>query len=457
MNSHPGASQSYFRVGTDDYFLNFDSSGKLTLKVTNFDLIAGSDNNTIKITSNSESNPIDVGNGQFKVTWAGKVIAQNAEIHGSIYANYIEAITGGKIGGWTITKDSLSKGGAVLHGTNGTITLGASAGADSGTYFHVSNAGFLTATGAELTTLVVKGKAHFTSTSYIGINVTPNSAYDLYVNGKTYLRGNIGIGIAPNDNWGLRVNGDTRIGGNLGIGTDPVDDYDVKATGDIYIGGKIYLGGTSTWLQLYSNGIWFEGNLLTFNTSYIQVGQGGNTCTMTFLGGSTFQMGANSEFKLLSGSKAYFSDPENILVDGTMTLDEYVREAAGIINIGTAKTVGYAQTASKIGSNASTWTSLGSATKPVYLNNGVFTECDSYPSGVPSYSTSNNGQVLKVVNGALSWSTDNDTKAWSSITGKPTTFTPKSHDHTGTSHRHKIIINGTTYYTEYTSMVLSGP
>ena len=62
-----------------------------------------------------------------------------------------------------------------------------------------------------------------------------------------------------------------------------------------------------------------------------------------------------------------------------------------------------------------------------------------------------------MVNGALSWSTDNDTKAWSSITGKPTTFTPKSHDHTGTSHRHKIIINGTTYYTEYTSMVLSGP
>ena len=90
-------------------------------------------------------------------------------------------------------------------------------------------------------------------------------------------------------------------------------------------------------------------------------------------------MGANSEFKLLSGSKAYFSDPENILVDGTMTLDEYVREAA----------------ASKIGSNASTWTTLGSASKPIYLNNGVFTECNEISShSHGSYSVSDRYAVI---------------------------------------------------------------
>jgi hypothetical protein len=155
LNSHPGAGQNYFRIGTDDYFLKFNNSGDLTLKVTNFDLIAGSGSNTIKITSNKDTNPIDVGNGQFKVTWAGKVIAQNAEIHGSIYANYIEAITGGKIGGWTISKDSLSSGKGEINGTDGTITFGKS-GAQGDTYFSVSNTGFLTATGAELDTLTVK-------------------------------------------------------------------------------------------------------------------------------------------------------------------------------------------------------------------------------------------------------------------------------------------------------------
>jgi hypothetical protein len=236
----------------------------------------------------SENWRIIAGNA-FGVTRDGHVYASAATISGTITA------TGGKIGGWTIDGNDLTCNNVVLDGDDGSIRGSAISGGSitgslitNGSTFNVTAEGALSATSAILTTLTVKGATTFTDTAYIGVNVTPNSAYDLYVNGKTYLIGNIGIGVAPSDKWGLRVSGDTRIGGNLGIGADPVADYDIKAVGDIYIGGKIYLGGTSTWMQLYSNGIWFEGNLLTFNTSYIQVGQGGSSCIMTFLGGSTF-------------------------------------------------------------------------------------------------------------------------------------------------------------------------
>lgn len=198
MNSHPGASQSYFRVGTDSYFLDFNSSGKLTLKVTNFDLIAGSGSNTIKITSNSESNPIDVGNGQFKVTWAGKLIAQNADIYGKVEATELIATSKGTIGGWQIDSTRLYYGtGVELNGSAGTMTFGGGGGAETSSYFHVSNAGKITATGAELTTLKVKTEAVFTNSCQtkiegnLGINTEPEKAYDLVVKGKASFTGNI--------------------------------------------------------------------------------------------------------------------------------------------------------------------------------------------------------------------------------------------------------------------------
>ena len=45
---------------------------------------------------------------------------------------------------------------------------------------------------------------------------------------------------------------------------------------------------------------------------------------------------------------------------------------------------------------------------------------------------------------------------WDDISGKPTSFTPKGHDHYGTSHSHSVTVNGTTYSTTSNGMELYG-
>ena len=49
-----------------------------------------------------------------------------------------------------------------------------------------------------------------------------------------------------------------------------------------------------------------------------------------------------------------------------------------------------------------------------------------------------------------------DSLDWSDITGKPSSYWPSNHDHTGTKHRHKITIDGKDYYTGYTTMTFTG-
>lgn len=68
-----------------------------------------------------------IGSG-FGVTKAGKLYARNANIGGSIYADYIEA-GDGTIGGWTIGTTSLSAGGCTLN-SNGTISGGTITGSN---------------------------------------------------------------------------------------------------------------------------------------------------------------------------------------------------------------------------------------------------------------------------------------------------------------------------------------
>lgn len=78
-------------------------------------LIPDNDNDkAIEITYNKET--------KFSVDYTGKMEAQNAVVHGDIYANYIEANTGGNIGGWTINANQLSGGSTTLHSTGGITT-----------------------------------------------------------------------------------------------------------------------------------------------------------------------------------------------------------------------------------------------------------------------------------------------------------------------------------------------
>lgn len=60
-------------------------------------------------------------NPNFSVTHDGFLNASTANITGDIYANYLEATTGGKIANWTITKDALNGGKLVLT-RNGYVT-----------------------------------------------------------------------------------------------------------------------------------------------------------------------------------------------------------------------------------------------------------------------------------------------------------------------------------------------
>lgn len=298
-------------------------------------------------------NGTDLDNAIFSVTNQGVVTMKRGSITIGDVFSISEAgelfATSGTIGGWNISPSKLSKGVIELLDT-GTIQ----STKDNLTINGVTGA--LSATSADFTTITIRGKTHFTSTAYVGINVTPNSKYDLYVNGKTYLKGNIGIGLAPNDDYTLRTNG------------------------SIYVSGEgNSIGNDGCALKFYANGLWCTGNLMTLDISYCQVGQS-NACTMTFLNGSVLNLYGDFH---LSGD-AYFTAPNNIIVDGTKTLPQYIEAISSGEDGVTA--IGYAHTAHKIGTSASNFTSTGNATTPIYLKNGEFVECSAYPD-LTSYAT----------------------------------------------------------------------
>ena len=380
-------------------------SGKELKAYSGFTLQAYKGNQYVLLDALASDYPLKVYGSDdkyFQVNWNGGLQATGADIQGTINADSgsfngtITAIDG-EIGGWKIGTTTLT-GGNVTLDSGGSITI-----KDAST-FHVNSSGHLTCTSATIGGWTVSSSSsgfsngsNFSMTptgiSFTGtggsftvskdgtvtvnkINVTTKATFTETC--QIHITGNVGINRIPLTAYDLAVNGKTYLSGAIGIGTPPVDTYDLKVNGDTYIGGTLYLGSTSTYLKLYSNGIWFQGNLLTFNTSYIQVGQGGVATTMTFLAGSTLTLGAGSTFNLGTGSTANFSAPENIMI-GEKTLPEYIdsMDSFSLITIPGSKTkaVGYAVTAQKIGTSASAWTTLGSATKPIYLNNGVFTEC----------------------------------------------------------------------------------
>lgn len=370
-------------------------------------------------TADEKAYPIRVTDN-FKVSWNGSIEATGGTftninaVGGNFQGiNVTGDFTSGTISGSTIYASALYAGGANAGSSqstdtqlvattdgvtikNATIQGGNVSG--TGAYYGLSSEGVLTGRSATLEALTITKTATFTDTCQttihgnLGINIQAHKSYDLYVKGISYFKDHIGIGTKPDENYTLTTNGDIYVGGS----------------------GSVYVGGKSTFIKPYSNGIWFEGNLLTFNTSYIQVGQGSATTEMTFLNGSTLTLGKGSTFILGTGSTAYFQSPENIVI-GEQTLPQYIdsMDSFSFITIpgSNTKAVGYAVTAQKIGDSASVFTSLGNATTPVYLENGKFILCDTYPSSpLPAYSSSDKNSVLKVnSSGNLYWGTDNNT------------------------------------------------
>lgn len=312
-----------------DFSVTYD--GKV--KMTKGSITLGEGENQFKVTDTGE---LTLGTNAFKVTSDGELtLGTKFKVtkEGKMTA------TSGTIGGWEITPNKLSKGVIELLDSGTIRSIKENLTIDGET-------GKLSATSAEFTEVTIKGKTSFTNTAYIGINMTPNPSYDLAVNGTTYLKGNIGIGMTPHKDYTLRTNGSIYVNGE----------------------GKS-IGNDACALRFYANGLWCKGNLLTIDTTFVQVGQS-SAVTMTFFQGSKLQL--YGDFTI-SGN-AYFNAPHNIIVGGSETLPQY------ITRLGTGEdatvAIGYAHTAQKIGTSAKNFSSKGDASTPIYLLNGEFKTCN---------------------------------------------------------------------------------
>lgn len=471
LNSHPGDGGNYLRVGTDNYYLRFTASKELEIRAKTFDLIAGSSGKQIKINSAAETYPLQIAS-DFKVSWDGVLSASNAVISGNITATTLTATQSGKIGGWTIDGNRLYSSTAEIHGGNGTMTFGggsSSGGAESSTYFHVSNAGKITATGAELTTLEVKTSAKFTNTCQthiegnLGVNIAPDKTYDMKIQGKTWFKG---------DGWfhGNLYMGDTgasRIYANAA--TDNCIYFDSNqiymagstvalAAGIVRVGknpdvnsadsSTVYIGGTT---HVYSD-FHYHKTITCYNGGTPKPGKTGTFKTSNWFGGSLKLSFING---IMVGSSDDGTDIEDL---ESATLPSITGNAGACLTVNaTAENVEwkkfYAPTTK--GTAGSVWSSSGSGedatpgwrtmkellnppqSANAFLSNsiggggsqGVNVGLKWVTLYAPT-TTGTDGQVWTSTGSGGNWESVPAT-TWSNLSGKPTSFTPSSHTHGG--------------------------
>lgn len=412
LKSSPNSNEYYLRVGTQNIgYIQLAANGTLSLMATNFNLSA----------TDAQQNTIYIGNTPLPTTVNGKAINALLKIgnnfgvtaDGTVYMHNIQA-TGGTIGGWNIDDKKLyykkSNGSitASLNGSNGTMTFGIKN--DSSTsYFDVTSDGFVTAKGADLTTLTVRQKAVFTDTClvevsgnmYINVNTNNsipmydgNTKYDLYVTGYSRFNKNLGIGMTPdkklkNKNGaefecGLCVNLSTYIKSNLFMAGDIVSADDPSCWISF---GKI--SGQS------SAGTWIYGAMASLFANTIQLGNSGSnddgTPKSVINSFGTF----NQHGPMTINGNLKVTNDTTFLI-GEKTLAAYIDS---IVDDGSGKG------ASK------TW-----------VNNKI-TELKSWISN--------------------SFAESSHTHGWSQITDKPETYTPSSHTHDYASSSHSHSGSGT--------------
>lgn len=378
----------------------------------------------------------------FGVTRSGALYASSAHVTGTITAN------SGTIGKWTITTggnlQSVNNS-VVLNGTSGNITgarvyanvlkAGGNGNSDGsyiltadgssvnitgatikgnnngGTYaYQLTSAGKLTATSAELTTLTVKGALTVTDSAKakiegpLGINMDPSSTYDLSVDGKSYLNGNIGIGCVPSTEQLNKSDVSLTVAGAAWVKAD------LHMSGNIYSksGPRNYISFEGTANGSTSGGVWLYGEITSLFATTVQLGIDDKTTTNVY---------GNMSF-LNTGAKVTLTKPENVEVyydNKYVTLPAYIKAAAGkLFNFslfGDDKDIAVA----------------GGAFKLVNSNNLTTLEAPT--------SQGTNGQILKT--------TGSGETEWSSIS--------LSHNHG--SHSHTIYyktatINGVTVITD---------
>ncbi|MFA6401773.1 MAG: tail fiber domain-containing protein [Salinivirgaceae bacterium] len=102
---------------------------------------------------------------------------------------------------------------------------------------------------------LVNAQIEMNSSGSVGLGITPNSSYKLYVNGYSYLNSNVGIGVAPSSSYKLYVNGYSYLNSSVGIGVAPSSSYKLYVNGDSYLNSNVGIGvAPSSSYKLYVNG-----------------------------------------------------------------------------------------------------------------------------------------------------------------------------------------------------------
>ena len=179
---------------------------------------------------------IGLGAGKFYVTSAGKLTAEDATIKGKITTSDITA-TGGTIGGFKITSSYLAKGKTSYSDANDGVYIGTTGIGLGKGKFHVTSAGKLTATDANIT-----GKITSTEGSIGGWTIGQNM-----INGKSGAcearmskaaignSGSVVFGVYDGSKWVSYIDGV----GNLYTNNATVTGTLQTGVGDAVIKGKI--------------------------------------------------------------------------------------------------------------------------------------------------------------------------------------------------------------------------
>lgn len=309
-------------------------------------------------------------------------------------------------------------------------------------------------------------KAYADSNNYIEINADPNVTYPLRVtnNFRVSWDGTVNAtgGTFTNINAiGGTFSGNISVEGTFSGGT--IVGASIYAA-NLYAGGSGQIGGSYIF-QATPSGVTINGASISGSGSGGSYGMGTNghldavSAEMTDLTVNNIIVKKSAEF--LESCSMHIEGQVGINWNPVAGLDLIANGnicAMGKIGIGTWPSDSYLLYVSGGSSNFTGTVGIGSAPNNAYYltvgTRGIYTNGSMYIAG--------GAEDLLLAGVNLPTYLDNegylkDSIDWNNITNKPTTFTPKSHDHTGTNHRHKITINGVVYYTEYQSMVLSGP
>lgn len=274
LNAQPGSGENYLFAGkTSVGYIKIDNGGNMSLMATVFTLKTnkgdGQDiylSNTItswKVGESEKSNILFGVGTKFAVDNKGNLYANDATI------NNLTAV-GGTFSGTISSSATISGGtimGAIIKNGNGS--------------FEVSADGHLTCTSATIGGWKVT-KTEIQSTNG-GFRLNPGNGIS-----SKYLNTNE-EGVTTVENLKVKTSLETSntcqvyLDGNVGIGTKAVTKYDLKTNGDIFLGGTMYVGGDGTYLKNYSNGLWAKGDLISLETSKLQIGtNGADTTTLIY-------------------------------------------------------------------------------------------------------------------------------------------------------------------------------